>query len=102
MIKPNKHIISLEPYSITEQDVWLGKDKSKILKLDWNEAPEDHEFLREELRNIINQKGILSWYPDYNCTEITKIVAFLTLLNVCPMNTLIPHFEQLMVFLFLF
>ena len=75
MIKPNKHIISLEPYSITEQDVWLGKDKSKILKLDWNEAPEDHEFLREELRNIINQKGILSWYPDYNCTEITKIVA---------------------------
>jgi len=65
MIKPSRFIERLEAYKITPQDVWADTSPRDLLKIDWNEAPIDLNFYKKELKNIINERGMIAWYPDY-------------------------------------
>ena len=71
MVKPSKFIENIEPYKITPQDVWSDSAPSDILKLDWNEAPVDFSFYREEIHRISQETGIIAWYPDYLALDLT-------------------------------
>ena len=75
MIKPNKYIQSLEPYNITSQDVWSEMAGNDILKLDWNEAPEEFRFYTNELKKILTGRGMVAWYSDYLALDITDALS---------------------------
>ena len=74
-IKPSKFIQAIEPYKITPQDVWSDLAPKDLLKLDWNEAPEDLTVYLKGLKKIVSERGHLSWYPDYLSLELTNIIA---------------------------
>jgi histidinol-phosphate aminotransferase len=71
MVKPCRFVEELDPYKITPQDVWSESAADDILKLDWNEAPHDLDFYREELHRIVDERGIIAWYSDYLALELT-------------------------------
>ena len=75
MVKPSRFVDELEPYRITPQDVWSDSAPGDLLKLDWNEAPHDLELYRQELRRILDQRGLVAWYPDYLAIELTDALA---------------------------
>lgn len=75
MVRPSRAIAALEPYKITPQDVWTEAAPKRLLKLDWNEAPENLPFLQDELRRIVAEIGIVAWYPDYLAIELTDELA---------------------------
>lgn len=80
MVKPADFINSLQPYSITPQDVWSPESEGEILKLDWNEAPFDFDFYKHEAARIVKERGILAWYPDYLSIELTdKLSSYLNI-----------------------
>lgn len=70
MVNPAKFIHSLQPYSITPQDVWSSGNDGELLKLDWNEAPFDFDFYKHEAARIVKERGVLAWYPDYLSIEL--------------------------------
>jgi len=80
-IKPNKYVSDLAPYKIASQEVWTkGSDRNDLLKVDWNEAPRDHWFYKEEIKRICDEWGVLSWYPDYSAVAlINELSRFLGL-----------------------
>jgi len=65
MIKVSKYIEAIEAYKITPQDVWSENAADNVLKIDWNEAPSDLSFYQDELKKIVNDRGLIAWYPDY-------------------------------------
>ena len=71
MVKPSLFIQNLDPYKITPQDVWSDMAPDHILKLDWNESPEDFKFYQDELAKIASDRGILAWYPDCLALKLT-------------------------------
>ena len=75
MIKPNKYVESLEPYSITAQDVWSDMAPSNLLKIDWNEAPAELKFYQQELKRIASDQGMIAWYPDYLALNLTDALS---------------------------
>ena len=75
MVKPSRAIERLEPYKITPQDVWTEEAPQRLLKLDWNEAPENFSFFLDELRRIVSEIGIVAWYPDYLAIDLTDELA---------------------------
>ena len=72
MIKPSRFIERLEAYNITPQDVWADTAPRDLLKLDWNEAPIDLSFYKKELKNIVNERGMIAWYPDYLSIKLSN------------------------------
>lgn len=70
MVSPAKFIETLEPYNITPQDVWAPSNAGDIAKLDWNEAPFDFNFYRQEACRLVRERGVLAWYPDYLSIEL--------------------------------
>tara|TARA_B100000780_G_scaffold278361_1_gene251623 strand:- start:5854 stop:6933 length:1080 start_codon:yes stop_codon:yes gene_type:complete len=75
MIKPSKYVEKLNAYNITSQDVWADEAPKDILKLDWNEAPYDFPFYKDELQKISKERGILSWYPDYMTSKLSSKIS---------------------------
>jgi histidinol-phosphate aminotransferase len=71
MVKPASAVARLEPYKITPQDVWVEGHPEQLLKLDWNEAPENFSLFQDELRRIVAEVGIIAWYPDYLAISLT-------------------------------
>lgn len=71
-MKPSSFVESLAPYKITPQDVWSVDSPSDVVKLDWNEAPVVLQWYNDQLKKIINQEGIIAWYPDYLAIELTE------------------------------
>lgn len=86
MVSPAKFINSLQPYSITPQDVWSPESEGEILKLDWNEAPFDFDFYKHEAGRIVKERGVLAWYPDYLSIELTDKLS--SYLNISDANIL--------------
>ena len=75
MVKPSRFIESLEPYKITPQDVWSEQAPQDLLKLDWNEAPHDFDLYRQEMSRIVQERGMVAWYPDYLALQLTDALA---------------------------
>ena len=75
MVKPSRFIESLEPYKITPQDVWSEQAPHDLLKLDWNEAPHDFDLYRQEMSRIVQERGMVAWYPDYLALQLTDALA---------------------------
>lgn len=71
MVRPSKFVDELTSYKITAQDVWSPSAPNDLMKLDWNEAPFDFRFYRDEIRRISSDRGVISWYPDYLAIELT-------------------------------
>jgi len=72
MINPSKFIMDLKPYDPTTQDIWSSVSSKRLLKLDWNEAPEELKWHKDSLEKIITEKGIIAWYPDCLAIELTE------------------------------
>jgi len=75
MVNPSSFIQKLEAYKITPQDVWSDMASDNILKLDWNESPDDFRFYQDELSKIANERGVLAWYPDCLALKLTDELA---------------------------
>ena len=75
MVKPSRFVADLDPYKITPQDVWSEAAPRDLLKLDWNESPEDFDWFQKELRRVVDDRGMLAWYPDYLALQLTDALA---------------------------
>ena len=75
MVKPAAHIDRIKPYKITSQDVWSNFAPDELLKLDWNEAPNNFPFYAKALRELANKRGMTSWYPDFLAIKLTAKLA---------------------------
>jgi histidinol-phosphate aminotransferase len=75
MVTPSKFVRELEAYRITPQDVWSDAAPADLLKLDWNEAPEDFDFYRKEIRRVLSKRGSIAWYPDCLALQLTDALS---------------------------
>jgi len=74
-VKVNKSVLESKPYKLSTQKAWLESDKSKVLKLDWNEstiAPSPKVI--NALNELIKSESI-NWYPNTNNMELVNLVA---------------------------
>lgn len=57
---------NIKPYRVVLPDAWKSKDRTKVLKLDWNEATINPS--QNVLQALINElkNGYLNWYPNIN------------------------------------
>lgn len=86
MVQPAKRIRNIKKYSITPQEIWFKENKSNIQKLDWNESPRNLDIFIDEFIKLNTHPSILSWYPDYNCTELKEAIVKYSKLeeeNIC-------------------
>ena len=72
---PNMFIVKLEPYKAVPQDVWIGNDARQTLKLDWNESTCISRPLQRDVADLLMHPEYIHWYPDVNCTDVTKAIA---------------------------
>lgn len=72
---PNPFVSRMEGYKITSQELWLRPDKSKMLKLDWNESTVINPKLHKFINKLCSEAEHVYWYPDANCTELTAAIA---------------------------
>tara|TARA_Y100000590_G_scaffold141270_3_gene162057 strand:+ start:157 stop:1257 length:1101 start_codon:yes stop_codon:yes gene_type:complete len=76
-IKVNKAVANSKPYKLVTQKAWLEEEKSKVLKLDWNEStiapsPKVIDSLKETIR-----ADLINWYPNIqNSILINKIANY--------------------------
>lgn len=66
----NNFINNLKSYTVSSHKAWQVEDKSKVLKLDWNEStisptPKVKKALIEFANN-----GLMNWYPDVDNTKL--------------------------------
>lgn len=74
-IKVNKSVLKSKPYKLSTQKAWLEKDKSSVLKLDWNESTiSPSPKVVSALTNLI-QSDHLNWYPNTNNSELIGLLA---------------------------
>ncbi len=78
----NEYIKHIKPYSLVSHKAWEIEDKSKVLKLDWNEAtippsPKVFEYITNFLK-----KGFLNWYPDTNNRRLLRLLSKYTQLPI--------------------
>lgn len=63
---PNKYLRNLKPYKLASHKIWaVGSDeRSKILKLDWNEATiPPTPLVAERLQRLLNEPSFFNLYP---------------------------------------
>ena len=73
-IKVNKSVLESKPYKLSTQKAWLEKDKSSVLKLDWNESTISSPKVISALTNLI-QSDHLNWYPNTNNSKLIELLA---------------------------
>ena len=55
--------------------MWSSTAPADLLKLDWNESPVDFGWYQEELKRIVNQNGLIPWYPDCLALELNEEIS---------------------------
>lgn len=71
----NKYVKSLKPYPVSSHKAWEIKDKSSILKLDWNEATiSPSPRVKENIIKFLDN-GKINWYPDTNNINLLKEIS---------------------------
>jgi histidinol-phosphate aminotransferase len=74
-ILPTKHVSSLTPYKVSEGGRLSAKEKTKYMKLDWNEVTyPPSPLVREALSKFI-ETGDLNYYSDVTAYELRKRIA---------------------------
>ena len=74
-IKVNKSVLKSKPYKLSTQKAWLEKDKSSVLKLDWNESTiSPSPKVISALTNLIKSDQ-LNWYPNTNNSKLIELIA---------------------------
>ena len=74
-IKVNKSVLESKPYKLSTQKAWLEKDKSSVLKLDWNESTiSPSPKVISALTNLIHSDH-LNWYPNTNNSKLIELLA---------------------------
>ena len=67
----NSDVDSLKPYPLITQEAWSFQDKSKVLKLDWNEGVSPPSpFVKDQILKFLNSNEPLNWYPKLNNENI--------------------------------
>ena len=71
-IKVNKSVYNSKPYKLTTQKAWLESDKSKVMKLDWNEStiPPSPKVI-SSLQDLV-KNGLINWYPNIQNSELVE------------------------------
>lgn len=68
-------IKNLKPYKVSSHKAWEFKDKSDVLKLDWNEATiPPSPLVKQRLEEAFIDEQ-LNWYPDTNNRKLIKLLA---------------------------
>ncbi|KNC67559.1 aminotransferase [Pseudoalteromonas rubra] len=62
----NKFIHGLRSYVVSTHKAWEIEDKSKVLKLDWNESTISPSPLVRKALLEFADNGLMNWYPDVN------------------------------------
>ena len=75
----------LKPYFVTPHKVWDLKDKSKILKLDWNESTiPPSPNVTSQIKEYLDNNKTLNWYPNLkNNILISKISDYVNAPTEC-------------------
>lgn len=74
-VKVNKSVLASKPYKLSTQKAWLERDKSKVLKLDWNESTiSPSPKVIEALTELIQSESI-NWYPNTNNSQLVTLIA---------------------------
>ncbi len=66
MIRVNPRLLKLKPYKVASHKIWSvpASERSRILKLDWNEATiPPSPKVREALKKLISEEDFLHLYP---------------------------------------
>ena len=63
-----------KPYKLSTQKAWLEKDKSSVLKLDWNESTISPSPKVISALTAI-QSDHLNWYPNTNNSKLIELLA---------------------------
>jgi histidinol-phosphate aminotransferase len=74
----NKYLRNLSPYKVASHKVWEvnSDERSKILKLDWNEATiPPSPKVKERILQIIQDDSIYPLYPSTHNPEIIELLA---------------------------
>ena len=71
----NKNIENLKSYVVSSPKAWNFKNKSEVLKLDWNEStikpsPKVFESIIDSMKN-----KQWNWYPNINNTDLIDAIA---------------------------
>tara|TARA_Y100000590_G_scaffold464031_1_gene632384 strand:+ start:997 stop:2094 length:1098 start_codon:yes stop_codon:yes gene_type:complete len=74
-VKINKSVLASKPYKLSTQKAWLEKDKSKVLKLDWNESTIAPSPKVIEAFNKLIQSESINWYPNTNNSELVNLIS---------------------------
>lgn len=70
-----KAVKDLKPYTVSSHAAWEIKDKSAVLKLDWNESTiPPSPLVRERVLNHIDTEN-LNWYPDVDNSLLRSKIA---------------------------
>lgn len=81
MILINKFLRNLKPYKLASHKIWSvsSNERSKILKLDWNEATIlPSPKVAERIKNIVEKGNIYNYYPSTQNEELLDKLAMYT------------------------
>ena len=72
----NKYLKKIAPYNVVPHKIWDVKDKSRILKLDWNEATiQPSPKVKEELKKLTDKADFYNLYPKTKNEELLELLA---------------------------
>ena len=74
----NKYLRNLAPYKVASHKIWdvASEERSKILKLDWNEATmPPSPLVTEEIADLLNQPPAYNLYPSTYNKELHTLFA---------------------------
>lgn len=72
---PNPFVAKMQAYRIVPQEIWLGKNKKQVLKLDWNESTYLSPALHRKIVGLISDPEYIFWYPDVNCARVSAALS---------------------------
>ncbi len=80
---PNKYLRNLKPYKLASHKIWAvgSAERSRILKLDWNEATAPPTpLVAERLKSLLEGPSFFNLYPaTYNRELLEKLSAYVGL-----------------------